>query len=230
MVFFEICLYKKVCFSTGIYGYLLNYASDYAKENILKKITYKEKCTILANDFLLKNLIYKKYKIKYSKSDIITNKFGKPFFKKQIGCHFNFSHNKKYSVVVVGKEIVGVDIEDIENIKKETHRLFVSDYDYVDKNNMRLSLCKLWTAKESYCKALGCGLNVSLKDIQVIKKRNNFKIIHVEKNQKWIIKNIILSNNIVIAVCSNKSFLLKYDEINMREYILNIMSNNKSLV
>lgn len=217
---FNVYLYKRITLSSDVYKHLLSRASSYSKKSILQKYTYKEKCTSLVDDFLLRELIYKNYRFRYDNDEIITNKFGKPLFKNQKNCYFNFSHNDKYGVLVLGGKTVGVDMEEIENVNMETKSLFISDQDCSDRVDTKLSLCKLWTAKESYCKAMGCGLNIPLKEINIIGIKNNIEVGHGEKSKNWIVKHLVLPNKTVIAVCSRSQFLLKYNKVNILEYLL----------
>ncbi|MFA6252870.1 MAG: 4'-phosphopantetheinyl transferase superfamily protein [Patescibacteria group bacterium] len=212
-------LYEKVNIPSDIYRNLLNYTSDYSKKSILQKWTYKEKCTAIIDDFLLREFMYKNYRLRYDNDEIITNEFGKPFFRKQKGYYFNFSHNDKYGVLVLGEDLVGADIEEIERINTKTKSIFVSDRDYFSKVDTKLSLCKLWTAKESYCKAIGCGLNISLKEVNVVRIKNNIKIGYREKSKKWFVKYFELDGKTEIAVCSIDQFSLKYSKINILEYL-----------
>jgi 4'-phosphopantetheinyl transferase len=215
----HLCLYEKVNLPSDIYRNLLSNTSSYSKNNILQKRTYKEKCTALIDDFLLRELIYKNYRLIYGKDEIVTNKFGKPLFEKQKDYYFNFSHNDKYGVLVLDKNPIGVDIEEIEDINTKTKSLFVSDQDHFSKVDTKLSLCKLWTAKESYCKAIGCGLNISLKEVNVVKIKNNVKVSYGEKSKKWLVKYFALLEKAEIAVCSMDQFSLKYSKVDILEYL-----------
>lgn len=219
-MFFDVYLYKKIALSSDVYRYLLSHASNYSKKSILQKCTYKEKCTSLIDNFLLRELVYKNYRFRYDKDEIVTNKFGKPLFRNKKNCYFNFSHNDKYGILVLGRKPVGADVEEIENVNMETKSLFISDQDCSCNVDTKLSLCKLWTAKESYCKAIGCGLNISPKEINATRIKNNIKVNHGKKTKNWLVKHLVLPNKTVIAVCSRDQFLLKYNEINILEYLL----------
>lgn len=210
----QLFLYEKTCLPSDVYNYLLTCASGYGKSNALQKNTYQDKCTSLVNDFLLRKLIYKNYKFRYDEEEIIINNFGKPIFR-NINYHFNFSHNDKYGVIVLSENPVGVDIENIEDINLKTKDVFLSDKELSNKYYTKQSLCNLWTAKESYCKAKGCGLNISLKKIGITKVRNDLIVNNGKKSNNWFVRNLFLPNKTMIAVCSNYHFLLKYNKVNL---------------
>jgi 4'-phosphopantetheinyl transferase len=222
-MFFNIYLYKRITLSSDVYKHLLSRASSYSKKSILQKCTYKEKCASLIDDFLLSELIYKNYRFRYDNDEIITNKFGKPLFKNQKNCYFNFSHNDKYGVLVLGEQPVGVDVEEIENVNIKTKVVFLSDRELYSKYSTKLSLCKLWTAKESYCKATGYGLNISLNEIDVTKLESNFIVSYGKESHGWFVKHVVLPGKTVIAVCSNNQFLLKHNKVNLAEFLSGII-------
>jgi 4'-phosphopantetheinyl transferase len=211
-----------VTLPSDIYKHLLNNASKYAKENILRKFTYKEKCTCIINDFLLRELFYKNYGFRYGKNEIVINDFGKPFFRENCGYHFNFSHSDEYAVIALGEIFVGVDIEKIEAFNIKTKSLFVADQDYLSECKTKMSLCLLWTAKESYCKAVGYGLSVPPKDVHIIKEGSRFEVRRENDYQRWFVEHILL-DDVVIAVCSNGWFYLKHNKVNIKETISNII-------
>jgi 4'-phosphopantetheinyl transferase len=220
----HLYLYKKVNFSSDVYKYLLSYVSNYSQKSILQKSTYKEKCTSLADDFLLRELVYKNYGFRYSRKEIITNNFGKPVFRNKKKYYFNFSHSDKHGAIVLGENPVGVDVEEIENINMKTKIVFLSDQELSSKHGTKLSLCKLWTAKESYCKATGYGLNIPLKEIDVTKIGSDFRVSYgEEKSQDWFVKHIVFSGKTVIAVCSNNQFLLKHNKVSLTEFLSGII-------
>lgn len=104
------------------------------------------------------------------------NQFGKPFIKNcGLKVNFNFSHSDSLAVcAVMEKEDIGVDVEliqeevDIDAISAQ----FFSDS---EKNQLKhssgeeklLNFYSIWTGKEAYGKALGCGILFPLEAVTI---------------------------------------------------------------
>lgn len=81
------------------------------------------------------------------------------------GVHVSFSHSGDYAVGAVSDRPVGIDIEAIGRnsdiypavMTPEEHRHFISDVPDPEKD---AAFCRMWTAKESYMKAMGKGLGI----------------------------------------------------------------------
>lgn len=215
----HVFLYRKKILSTDDYNYLSATASDYAKMIASHKATYLEKCSVLVRDYLLGDLMRKNSISRHNKVNIKINNFGKPFFEKPVDYYFNFSHNKEYEAIVFGNKPVGVDVEKFDSFNLDTQSLFVSEGDNIKINDHKMFLCKIWTAKESYCKAVGRGLNVSLKKINVIEKNNFYKISNDGQDSDWLVKQVVLSEGTVVSVCSLGDFLLEYELIDIKNYL-----------
>ncbi len=90
---------------------------------------------------------------------------GKPFLKNFPHIHFSLSHSGPWAVCAVGEAPLGVDVEQPRCTMEIARRFFkleelpeTEDKDY---------LLRLWTAKESFVKALGGGLTIPLDSFSV---------------------------------------------------------------
>ncbi|MFT5050466.1 MAG: 4'-phosphopantetheinyl transferase [Chlamydiales bacterium] len=78
------------------------------------------------------------------------------------GWHWSISHDAWWSVAIVGRSRVGIDVERIERRRGEmvealiapTERRFLTDPDEVDAT----VFARVWTAKEAVLKSVGIGL------------------------------------------------------------------------
>jgi 4'-phosphopantetheinyl transferase len=93
---------------------------------------------------------------------------GKPRFADPIDRHFNLSHSDAFGALAVSRAPVGIDIECPRHIdyRRLAYRLFPNEARWLsaqpDAIADNLTFARLWTAKESYLKALGCGLRKPL--------------------------------------------------------------------
>lgn len=88
---------------------------DHELEGISNEVRKKER---IISRFLLETLVGKKVEVKYADS-------GKPFCD---GMHFSISHTKNFVAVIVGSDIVGVDIEHkSDRIFKVTEKIMHPD-------------------------------------------------------------------------------------------------------
>lgn len=100
------------------------------------------------------------------------NEYGKPFLDGADKFYFNLSHSGKWVVCAADNQAIGIDIEEIAPVEMDIAKLYFSaeEFAYLMAKNQadRLPLFyDLWTLKESYIKALGCGLNVDLNAFTV---------------------------------------------------------------
>ena len=103
----------------------------------------------------------------------------KPYLEQ--GPFFNISHSRRYSVLAVSENEVGIDIEMHESPnEKIIERCFTEDEQEFSKMSTE-NFLKIWTAKEAVLKLLGTGFSYAPK---------NFSVFPIEKEHK-ICKNKI---------------------------------------
>lgn len=95
----------------------------------------------------------------------------KPFIKNHPEIFFNLSHSEEKIMCVVSDREVGCDIE---KIKENTNDIAARYFTEEEKNAIDSAerkdemFFRIWTLKESYIKAVGLGLSLSLKDFSII--------------------------------------------------------------
>lgn len=102
------------------------------------------------------------------------NAYGKPRLSGADNYHFNVSHAGEWVVCMVDSEPVGVDVEHVKTMDIAMARSFFAEeeYRYVmeapqSKEQMQ-RFYHIWTAKESYIKAIGMGLSLPLSEFSVL--------------------------------------------------------------
>ncbi len=155
------------------------------------------------------------------------NMKGKPFLGNinSNNIQFNLSHTQNYIVYGISYLNLGIDLEKIKlevKVKDIAKRFFTQDeYDDICKlNTIEQSeyFFQLWTAKESYLKAIGEGLSAGLDSINLSKNINqtqwDIKLIKssIINPKRWQITTLkILENYLMsLALLNNNKSIIKY--------------------
>jgi 4'-phosphopantetheinyl transferase len=98
--------------------------------------------------------------------------FGKPYIDDHHNLRFNMSHSGAYVVCAVDTAEIGVDIEEIKERETLAISAFFSPRELSVYNGKALSeqvgfFFDLWTAKESFIKAIGHGFAIDLADFTI---------------------------------------------------------------
>ena len=98
--------------------------------------------------------------------------FGKPYLKNVPGLHFSLSHSGHYAVCVFDHRPVGVDIEQLRPVSGALLQKVCTEAECRFLNAQSPEkvpeiFCRLWTAKESFMKLEGRGLQIIPKTIEV---------------------------------------------------------------
>ena len=123
---------------------------------------------------------------------------GKPYFAKCPKIHFSISHSGAYWVIALADEQVGIDIQEHVRLKYETieeagirfqklaHRFFHPvEAKFVEWNSYE-HFFTVWTAKESYVKYTGQGIDDSFSEQCVIPVEENlWNIFENKENVAW---------------------------------------------
>lgn len=101
------------------------------------------------------------------------NAYGKPRIKENPDFHFNISHSGNWVVLACGNSEVGIDVETLrmDEKKEKVARRFFSDAEqqfvFQTEEDTHKRFFQIWTAKESYLKFLGTGLQTPLTSFDV---------------------------------------------------------------
>ena len=93
------------------------------------------------------------------------NEHGKPYL--EHGLCFSLSHSRKFAVLAVSEDEIGIDIEMNRDINEGImNRCFLDDEAEFAKMSTKNYL-RIWTAKEAVLKLLGTGFSFSPKNFSV---------------------------------------------------------------
>lgn len=100
------------------------------------------------------------------------NIHGKPRLIGHEGVHFNLSHSGHWVVLAYGTGEVGIDVEKLQDERKvKVARRFYAEEEqrfvFSGEEEQLERFLEIWTAKESYLKYLGTGLQKPLNDFDV---------------------------------------------------------------
>lgn len=95
---------------------------------------------------------------------------GKPYLADFPDIHYNISHTDRLLVCGIGDVELGIDVERIRPFKENVMKRVLSEAEQrtaesLQKEQQPEYFFRIWTLKESYGKAAGCGLSMDMKDI-----------------------------------------------------------------
>ena len=137
---------------------------------------------------------------------IIAEKGEKPFIKNpETSVRFNISHSGQWVVIALSNEELGIDIEKIDmsfdyiNLLEEHFTQAEQEF-IADAEIPAAAFYYLWTRKEALIKAIGTGLQDSLKEVSAL---DEVVFPHMSE-KKWKIKSFSLRSDypVALAYCS----------------------------
>ena len=102
--------------------------------------------------------------------ELVEGAHGKPYLKEYPLIHFNISHCMGLAVLAIGDCTVGIDAECVRPYREPLLKRVLSDAELrqmkeAGESEREELFFRFWTLKESYVKAVGCGITVPLQDI-----------------------------------------------------------------
>lgn len=102
--------------------------------------------------------------------DLIFNSFGKPSLARYREIHISIAHCKGAIAVALSSLPVGIDIEKIRKFEPYAAGRILGTRELEDlaaRGDSERAFFSYWTLKESYVKALGCGLSYPMKKLEL---------------------------------------------------------------
>lgn len=181
---------------------------DQKKQDRLKRFAkFEDVRRSLVGELLLRTEIMKDFQIKNNEIRFAFNEYGKPFFKGVDSFHFNISHSGDWIVCAMNDTPLGVDIERITPIDLQIAERFFAKEEYKNlirqKESVRLNyFFDLWTAKESYIKAVGKGFHLPFHSFSIYEDNNTFRVDHYEEEEDWFLRQYAIDPEYKMTVCA----------------------------
>ena len=150
-------------------------------------------------DKILKYVLGNVCKVNYDEVTIEKNQYGKPFIKEYPNIYFSISHCDKVIACSIDNKVNGIDVELIRNFDMYVANRVCSKKEIKIINNSKSpekAFFSYWTIKESLGKALGVGLNYSLKDTNFIINKDKIKC----NNKMFKYKLYQVFNDCILAI------------------------------
>ena len=132
----------------------------------------------------------------------------KPLLKDWEKEFFNISHSGNHVVVVFSDQQVGVDVEAIKKDRRKIAQRFFTDSEIEamnalpDKDLQIRYFYQLWTLKESYMKAIGDGMTMSLSSFAFNQKEEVFELLFSKYDRDWKFYSTLWQTDAFLSICS----------------------------
>lgn len=150
---------------------------------------------------ILADILKDGYKIEEMPT-ILRDEMGKPYFEDG-KLHFNVSHSGEYLAIAISECPVGVDIQAPKNIREGMYKKVVQPEEAkLIGEEYQKDFLRLWTLKESFVKAEGKGLRISMKDYYFEREKDRYFVNYGGQRMPWTF-NIeeTLVKDYFISVC-----------------------------
>lgn len=158
---------------------------------------------LIVRQFYAKTLNLNPMKIEFD-----YNEHEKPSLKNHPKAHFNISHSGDYVVVAFSDCPVGVDIEKNKGNRLKVAKRFFTREELDDLNAFPEEqkqidyFYTLWTLKESYMKALGNGISMSLSSFSFKKFYTDYRLSYSAEDMGYQFTTYKVHPDYVCHLCS----------------------------
>lgn len=183
-------------------------APDY-RERIRRYRFWEDQQRSLFGHVMVRYAIMKNFNLNNNDIVIMKNSYGKPYLHGYHDIHFNISHSKDWVVCVINTSAVGIDVQEIKDVKSAiADRFFTKEEnDYLASLELEARLqgfYEIWSLKEAYIKALGFGLSLPLNEFSIIKSLDNIKV-KSKKDKEFYFKQYNFEEGYKLSVCSKEN-------------------------
>ena len=166
----------------------------------------KDRWLCAAAYMLLLYALKNEYNLTGEQIDMQIAESGKPFLSSHPHIHFNLSHCDAGVACGISDTPIGIDVEMVKQINDNVVKRVCSASDRLILKyavNPERAFAALWTLKESWVKATGCGLAFPLDEVNVKEYPTNHYYVCKEG---YIAQLCAVSFPVVFAVCTPDTF------------------------
>lgn len=193
--------------------------------DILKKIQsfrfLKDQQRSMIADLLIRKYYFEKLQIPPSDLSFTYNAHEKPLLCGIENEFFNASHSGNFVVAAFSKFQIGVDVEEIRKDRRAIAERFFTPHEIEDMKSAGNEqqqihyFFQLWTLKESYMKAIGSGMSMSLSSFSFQKKDQEFSLAFSKDDKDWHFHSQLWKEQAYLSICSKEKVLPKITETNL---------------
>ena len=203
----------------------LNCLSPYRQQKIALLRHRKDKNRSLGAGLLLDHGLAV-YGLQERSVEYEIGEWGKPVLKYRPEICFSLSHSGDYAVCTIGDKPVGNDIECVkEGRLKVADRFFAKEelewlYTAGEEEERTRRMFRIWTMKESFLKAIGRGMSLSLGDfaIRMDEESGRARVRHSFDAKYYHLKEYQEIDGYCTAVCCQESGDIAYGMIPVELY------------
>jgi len=190
-------------FSTEKWAFYQAQMPSDIKNRINRYFKVENKYQLLLGRLLLKKGMHELGYKDFNLADLSYDEFNCPHWRNSPS--FSIAHSGNIVGCAFSKKAkIGLDIERIQPIKLADFKHILNDLDYQNiakAANRDNAFFKIWTIKEAVTKAIGKGLAIDVKAINILEQ------YAVLENQKWYFQKINLSEKFAIYMVSEVPIL-----------------------
>ena len=129
---------------------------------------------------------------------------------------------------------VGIDVEKVKGDRRKIAKRFfttseISDMELLGNETEQVHyFYQLWTLKESYMKAIGRGMTMSLKSFAFKKQGEEFKLAFSAHDEDWFFHSPKWKDGYYLSVCSRYNDAPLVDERNIASLEMHHFLTNHS--
>lgn len=198
--------------------------SPYRQQKIALLRHERDKCRSLGAGFLLNHGLAI-YGLQERSVEYEIGAWGKPTLKYYPEICFSLSHSGDYAICTIADQPVGNDIERIQAGRlKVADRFFAKEelswlYEVSGEGEQNERMFRLWTMKESFIKATGRGMSLSLQDFMIrMDKSGRARVKHSFDAKYYQMKEYREIEGYCTAVCCQESGDMAYHMLPVELY------------
>ena len=167
------------------------------------------------------------FKLKWQDIEFEYNEHAKPRLKSYPQHYFNISHSGNWVVVAFSDQEVGLDIEKVKGDRRHIADRFFTESELKDLKSIKddqqqqLYFYQLWTLKESYMKAIGKGISMSLDSFAFAKENDKFKLAFSGNDEDWYFYSSYLEKEYFLSICAKEEFSTDSLQLTFKDLIPN---------
>jgi 4'-phosphopantetheinyl transferase len=177
-------------------------------ERLTRYVHAEDRIRSLLGQMLIRKLVADAASIPFLHISFIAGPYGKPALANgDLQPNFNLSHSGEWVLCAISDAPIGVDVEQIATADLAMAKQFFAPAEYrfiagaPDARLQHERFFAVWTAKESYIKAVGMGLSLPLDSFTTVAD-GRLITEGVIDGQRWHFASYALSPNYAVALCS----------------------------